>query len=174
MAPRVLSLDVSAASTGWAFKPARRGKIKFGLIKTNSKLCEAERLMYFREQLQILLREFKPTHVVLEDLYAGRNVNTMKVLAKFAGVAEEVCMSERQIEPYIIHTNTVKAYLKARDKKAVYNFMIDILDWDEEKTTFGKDNDKTDAIAQLCCYCEQILECYKFRFEKDYGFLYEV
>jgi len=38
--------------------------------------------------------------------------------------------------------------------------------------TFSKDNDIIDALAQLCCYSQNVLEVYTFREDKEYGFLY--
>ena len=175
MSFRVLSLDI-ATTTGWAttFGQARRN-FKYGLIKTSPKLSEPQRLAYFRNEIIKLLLEFRPTHVVIEDIYAGININTMKLLAKFAGVVEECCVTIAGIDPYIIHTSTVKAYFKAKNKRQLFNFMIELLDWEnDDKIKFTKHNDIVDAIAQLLVYYHKVLSVRSFRTEKDYGYLYEL
>lgn len=175
MLMRVLSLDVSAASTGWAFTFGQaRGSFNYGLIKTTSKFSRPERLAFFRQELQKLLLEFRPTHVVMEDVFAGLNSKTLIMLSKFAGVAEECCKTIAGIDPHIMHTNTVKAYFKVKNKEEVFNMIVDIFDWNLDKVKFKKHNDLTDAIAQLICYYDHVLDYRKFKLEKEYGYLYEV
>lgn len=169
---KMLSLDI-ATTTGWAFVDSKNtANIKRGLIKSNSKFSLSKRLSNFREELTKLLEVFKPSHVVIEDIFSGLNVSTMKLLAKYAGVAQECCMTISNIDPYIIHTSTVKAYFKAKDKQEVFNIIIDIVAWSD--AVFKKDNDITDAIAQLLCYYDEVSEGNKYRFKKDYGYLYEI
>jgi Holliday junction resolvasome RuvABC endonuclease subunit len=171
---RVLSLDI-ASTTGWAFTFGQvRGKFDFGIIKTNSKFSEGQRLAYFRNELIKLLLEFRPSHVVMEDIYAGNNVKTMKLLAKYAGVAQEVCVSVAGIDPYVIHNGTVKSYFKAKNKRELFDFVVELLGWEDDNVSFNKHNDVIDAIGQLVCYYDQVLGARKFREEKDYGFLYDI
>lgn len=171
---RVLSLDI-ATSTGWAFIFGQaRGKFEYGIIKTKAKFSEGQRLAYFREELIKLLIEFRPSHVVIEDIYAGNNIKTMKLLAKYAGVAQEACITTAGIEPYIIHNGTVKSYFKAKNKRELFDFMIELMGWENDSLSFEKHNDVIDAIGQLICYYDQVLGARKFREEKEYGFLYEI
>lgn len=175
MLMRVLSLDISASSTGWAFAFGQaRGVFEYGLIKTNPKFGEAERLAFFREELIKILKEFRPTHVVIEDVYSGVNVKVLKLLAKFSGVAEECSLSVAGIEPTILSTNTVKSYFKAKNKQDVFDIIVELFGWNVDDVDFKKHNDLTDAIAQLVCFYDVILNYRKFRFEKEYGYLYEV
>jgi len=171
---RVLSLDI-ATNTGWAFTFGQvRGKFEYGVIRTNSKFSEGQRLAYFRNELVKLLEEFRPSHVVIEDVYSGLNVKTMKLLAKYAGVAQEVCTSMIGIDAYIIHTSTVKSYFKAKNKRELFDFVVSLLGWEDSDIDFSKHNDIVDAIAQLLCFYDEVLKVRKFREEKEYGFLYEV
>lgn len=172
MNKRVLSLDTAAAKTGWAFSAGR--KIHYGIIKTSPKMPMAKRLVHFRKEIENLLFKLKPTHIVMEDVFSGLNVKTMKILAKFAGVAEECCMELLKVEPYIISTTTVKSYLKAKKKEDVFHAVISILEWQEEEFTFKEHNDIMDAIGQLLCYIDQVLEYKRIRQETEYGYLYEV
>jgi Holliday junction resolvasome RuvABC endonuclease subunit len=171
---RVLSLDI-ATTTGWAFIFGQaRGKFEYGLIKTNAKFSQSQRLAYFRNELQKLLLEFRPSHVVMEDIYSGVNINTTKLLAKFAGVAQECCLSITGIEPYIVQTTKVKSFFKARSKEKLFDFMVELLGWEDDDIQYKKHNDITDAIAQLMYFYHEVLKARNFRTEKDYGYLYEV
>ena len=175
MLTRVLSLDVSAACTGWAFAFGQaRGHWDLGTIKTDPKCTRAERLVFFRQSLVTLLTSLRPTHVVIEDVYAGINVKTMALLAKFAGVAEECCKSVANVDAYIISTSTVKSFFKVKNKQQMFDAIVELYDMDPEEVSFKKHNDITDAIAQLICYYDQILKVRSFRFERSYGFIYEV
>lgn len=171
---RVFSLDI-ATTTGWAFMSTNNIKtLKFGTIETSHKLSESQRLVYFREELIKLLVKLKPTHVVIEDVYSGINVKTLKLLAKFAGVAQECCASAAGVESYIIHNNTVKSYFKVKNKEQLFGFVVSVLEWEEKEFSFKKHNDIVDAIAQLMCYLDVVLEVKQFRKNKDYGYLYGV
>jgi len=172
---RILSLDISASTTGWAFTLSTpNSKFKFGTIKTSPKITRAQRLVSYRNDLIKTIDKLNPTHIVIEDVYSGLNVKTLVLLAKFAGVTEEVCLSRARIEPYIIHTNTVKAYFKAKNKENLFDFILNIFSFNIEKFKFKTHNDITDSLAQLLCYCDNVLECRKFRDEKEYGYLYGV
>jgi len=171
---KVLSLDI-ATNTGWSFFSSnKKGRMLFGLIKTNPELGVPERLCFFRQELLKLLHTFNPTHVVIEDVFLGFNVKTLILISKFAGVALECCMSFSGISPYIISTNTVKAYFKAENKEDVFNIIKEIFEWNDDEVSFKKHNDITDAIAQLMCFCDDVLKQYTFKFERKYGYLYEV
>lgn len=173
MEARVLSLDVSSSSTGWAFVSSKKkSKIKYGLIKTSSKHSRPRRLLEYKKELKELLRRFKPTHIVIEDIYSGPNIKTLILLAKFAGITEECGLSTCAVEPYIIHNNTVKSYFKVKNKEEMFEFMVDIFEWKD--ANFNKHNDITDSLGQLLCYCDHVLNVSKYRFKKDYGYLYEV
>jgi len=170
---RILSLDVSSISTGWSYVFGANDIKDFGIIKVNPKFGTAEKLNFFRQELESIVDTFKPSHVVIEDVYSGLNVKTLKTLAKFAGVAEELCFSKTGVVPYIISNMTVKAYFKAKTKEDVFHFLVDILGWSEDEVKFKKHNDLTDAIAQLMVYCDTVLGFRKFRTETVYGYKYD-
>jgi Holliday junction resolvasome RuvABC endonuclease subunit len=172
MTIRVLSIDISASSTGYAFYSGVDDKIFRGLIETSSKYSRAERLSKYRSELSSIIEELKPTHIVMEDVYSGPNVKTLVLLSKFAGVTEECCLSEFDITPHLIHNGTVKAYFKVKNKEGLFNVVIDILDWVD--AVFKKHNDMTDAVGQLMCYHDSISSNTKFRYEKEYGYLYKI
>jgi Holliday junction resolvasome RuvABC endonuclease subunit len=174
MLTRVLSLDISASSTGWSFYSGKDADILFGLITTSPKCSRAERLVKYRGELFKLLNNLQPTYIVMEDVFAGLNSKTLVLLAKFAGVTEECCLSGFETEPYIIHNSTVKSFFKVRKKEEIFDIIVDIFDIEDNSFSFKKSNDITDSLAMLLCYLQQILGITEFRIEKNYGYLYEV
>jgi Holliday junction resolvasome RuvABC endonuclease subunit len=175
MTVRVLALDVSASSTGWAFTFGQaRGKFEYGLIKTSPKFSRAERLAFFRKSLIEILQEFRPTHIAMEDVFLGANPKVLTLLSKFGGVAEECSLSVAGVQIELVGTNSVKSYFKSKNKEEVFNIITDIFDWCVDEVEFKKHNDLTDAIAILLYYYDEVLGVRKFREEKKYGYLYEI
>lgn len=169
----ILSLDISSISTGWVVYNDLQKSFFYGKIKTKPKDPLPLRLCVFRNTLKEIIDCYKPDNVVIEDAFSGINVRTMKVLVKFAGVAEQLCYEFLDTTPYIISNNTVKAYFKVRDKAELFNFIISMFTF-SLKWNFKEYNDITDSLAQLLCYVDEILNCCNFREEKEYGFRYKV
>jgi Holliday junction resolvasome RuvABC endonuclease subunit len=165
----ILSLDVSASCTGWCWTGNGKDFIK-GVIKTNDTKNRSERLLDFSKQLTEVLQEYKPKHIVQEDTFAGKNISTLKILSEFAGVSKYTCQTVLGIDPVIVANTTVKSYFKTKTKKTLFEFMCEILEL--EGLTFKKDNDIIDAHAQLLYFADEVLKKYKYRFDKEYGYLY--
>ena len=120
-----------------------------------------------------LLKNYKPTIILVEDVWMGRNAKTGKILAKFCGIAEEATKRYRKVKPVIIGNTEVKGFLKCSDKKEVFDVVLSLLEFDENKYEFKKDNDITDSIAQALFYiCEELKV--KLRVEKSYGYLFDM
>lgn len=90
---KILALDISTRSTGWFVD-----KDSCGLIQIDGKLDFPQKLVFFRKELNKILKEYKPKTVVMEDVHYRRgfsNIHTVKALAKFGGVATELAASKR-------------------------------------------------------------------------------
>ena len=168
----ILSLDVSASSTGWAIMAPKFGD--YGIITTSPKLLRSERLVVFRAELIKVILNYKPTAIVMEDTFSGLNPKTLKILSEFAGVAKETCQQFTQIDPYIISTNTIKAYFKTKAKEDMFDVVLELLEFDKSKWTFKKDNDIIDAIAMGICYADSVIGVESFREEREYGYIYNI
>ncbi len=151
----ILSLDVSAASTGWSFSVKTRIH-GHGIIKTNPRDGRAKRLLRFKDEIRKILKKYHPSFVVIENGYFGRNVKTLKVLCEFAGVAKECCMDTLDVEPYIMNVNTPKSHFGVKTKEEVFHVIVDL--YELENFEFKKHNDITDAIAQGVCFYEKELK----------------
>lgn len=168
---RVFSLDISASSTGWSYFNLKSNDTKFGTIKTKSKDTTSVRLTYFRTTLLKLLKKYKPTIVLIEDTFVGRNPAVVKLLAKFGGVAEQAVYEFVGAAPIIISNKTVKAFFCTKKKEGLFEIIHDLLGW-TDKELFSTHNDIADSIAQYIYYIHT--EGYKImKEEKEYGFLYK-
>ncbi len=151
---KVLGLDVSGKSTGWFI-----AKRSCGRIVPDSKLSFGGKLVFFRKELDKLLRKYKPDVVVIEDAYyrpGFGNIHTLKVLTKFAGVAIEICAAHG-IEAEILTATTARKHCcgvrETKFKKPdVFKFFVD--KYDLKDWTFEKHNDITDAMALAWGYRE--------------------
>lgn len=150
---KILALDVSTKSTGWFVTRRSCGK-----IVPDKKLSFGEKLVFFRKELDKLLRKYKPDVVVIEDAYyqpRKGSIHTLKVLSKFAGVALELCCSY-DIETEIITATAARKHCcgdheEKFGKQEVFDFFVEKydLDWN-----FKEHNDLTDAMALAWGYRE--------------------
>lgn len=155
----ILGLDVSSSSTGYAV--LRNGRwtksaTSFGKIKIPSSLPLSQRLVQFRDSLQEVILKVKPTHIIIEDVFSGRNVATMKLLARFNGVAVELSRRLLGKDPTITLTAAVRSGLACgKSKEEAFSFICKKykLDW-----TFNTMNDVTDALALALYRHAQLLE----------------
>ena len=168
----ILSLDISTISTGWCYFVG--GKLKnSGVIKTNVKSDWAVRLSEFRGRLASLLLDKFPTHVVIENNFASRNIKVLKKLSQFSGVAMECCVTVLKLSPYIMNNTTPKSYFKVKNKEQLYDVIVEFFEL-PNNWTFKKHNDMTDSIAQGICYYDTVLLKNKIRIEKPYGYLFKI
>ena len=144
----ILALDLSSSSTGFAV--LRKGRwnksgASYGLIKISPKLSLAERLVKLRDELTKLIKTVKPTFIVIEDVFKGRNIKTMKLLARFNGVAIELSRRLIKKDPMVVLAAEVRSYLECgRKKEEAFEYVCNRynLDW-----KFSKMNDVADAVC---------------------------
>lgn len=152
----VLGLDVSSSRTGFCvIKNGRwtKSKSSFGtIVPVGSYL--GEKLVSFRDQLEAVLKRVSPTHVIIEDIFSGPNVSTMKTLARFSGVAIELCRRLVGTEALVVNTVRVRSVVGCgKGKEDAFNYVCKRfhLEWN-----FNKHNDITDAII-LALYQQQLI-----------------
>ena len=151
----ILGLDISSASTGWAYSDSE-GNIKdFGVIKMTSKR-HSERLAFFERELKSIFKRFNPLYLGIEDIWNGRNAKTYKILALYHGVAYKVGFEKLKEDPVILSESEIREKVglahnvkleKTADKskkEAVFDFLNTLL---QLNFNFKTHNDITDAIA---------------------------
>ena len=170
---KILSLDISSVSTGWSIYDGK--DFICGTILLDKKIDKVIKLNKFREVLKNLLIKEKPTHIVIEAVFMGINVRTIKILSEFSGVAQECCLSAVNIIPYIIENTTVKSFFKVRKKENLYHFVLSLFDLEEkDDMPFKTNNDIVDSVAQNIYYCDVVLDYTKFRSDTTYGYRYDL
>lgn len=152
----ILALDVSSSSTGYAVLRGgrwRQSSTSFGWIKTSAKLSMPERLKVFRDELETIIGRVKPDVIAIEDVFSSRNVSTMKLLARFNGVAVELSRRYLGRDPLIALTSQIRSTLECgKSKEEAFAFICQKykLDW-----SLSTMNDVADAIA-LGLYAHQM------------------
>jgi Holliday junction resolvasome RuvABC endonuclease subunit len=168
---RIISLDISMKSTGWCYFVA--GKVKStGVITTDLKAEQPQRLSEFRARLSSLFIDKKPTHVVIENNFAKTNIKVLKKLSHFAGVANECSQTILAVTPYTMNNTTSKSFFKVKTKEELFEVIVDFFEL-PDNWEYKACNDMTDAIAQAACYYDKLLKS-KVRIEKSYGYLFKV
>ena len=142
----VLALDVSSSTTGWAVVRSGRwrlSKTSCGQIKT-PKLPMGAKLVWLRDALEQLIKKIKPTQIAVENIFRGKSIKTLILLARFNGVVIELSRRLLGKEPMLAQAISVRKYLQCGTKKEqAFSFICSKyhLDWRFDK------NDITDAIC---------------------------
>ena len=151
---KILGLDVSSASTGHCvINNGRLIKSSLGTINPDSKKTYGDRLKYFAQELSVLLKKHKPDKVIIEDIFKGPNVKTLKTLAMFRGVCFLTVFNEIGQDPICIMPTEARKLVGVggTSKEDGFNFVIKKYAFSDYE--FDKDNDITDAIVLgLSCY----------------------
>jgi crossover junction endodeoxyribonuclease RuvC len=85
----ILGIDPGTASTGWGVVRQdgnRLCSLGFGCIVTSAKHDTATRLRQIHDEMQLLLRRFKPDTVAIEELFVNVNVKTALAVGHARGV----------------------------------------------------------------------------------------
>lgn len=143
---KILSFDVSSVSTGWSF--IFGGKLQdFGTIVPSKSFRLQEKLYYFKNAVNALLKIFEPDYIIVEETYL-KNVKTLKTLMQFVSVVNTQCFEVLHEEPILVSPQTVRSHYKLRDKKEVFDYMKDKYKVKLKKYTFETGNDITDSALQ--------------------------
>lgn len=109
---KILGLDISSQRTGVAvINKGRLLKSSFELIEPNPRKSYGERLSFFRNEIRRIIAKHKPDHVVIEDIFKGRNLKTFKILAMFRGVAVQTIYEETNADPVSLMPTDARAIL---------------------------------------------------------------
>ena len=85
----ILGIDPGTASTGWGVVRQDGNQLcslGFGCIVTSAKHDTATRLQHIHDEMQLLLRRFKPDAVAIEELFVNVNVKTALAVGHARGV----------------------------------------------------------------------------------------
>ena len=149
----VLGIDPGFATVGFGVLEAAGGTqrlIRCGAITTPAGLPLATRLRQISDDMQVLLAEFRPDAMAVEELFFNTNVTTAIGVAQARGVI--LLEAERQAVPIFEYTpsqvkQAVVGYGKA-EKRQVMDMTRRIL----KLQSRPKPDDAADAVAVAICH----------------------
>lgn len=144
---KILGLDISSQRTGVAvINRGRLLKSSFELIEPNPRKSYGERLSFFKNELKRVIAKHQPEHIVIEDIFKGRNLKTFKILAMFRGVAIQTIYEETNQNPVSLMPTDARATLDIGvGKEDAFCAIVEKYKLDE--FNFDDHNDIVDAIG---------------------------
>ncbi len=146
----ILGIDPGTATTGYGvITPTKRmgefGLVDFGVVETDKHLTDAERLAMLAEDLEILIKKYKPACVGVEKLYFETNQKTAMTVSQARGVV--LLTAQRAMIPILEFTplqvkNFICGYGKAEKKQVQF-----IIQRTFKLKIAPKPDDAADALA---------------------------
>lgn len=148
----ILGIDPGTAATGYGLikKNGELKLIDYGCIKTSTDLTTAERLKELNNQLNSVIRRYKPDMVAVEDIFFFKNLKTAIKVSQARGVilltAAKLNIPVFEYTPLQVK-QAVTSYGRA-EKIQVQKMVKVLLDLKE----IPKPDDASDALAvAICC-----------------------
>ncbi len=150
---RILGIDPGTATTGYSVISEQKGKIKilsFGCINTAKYLDDCKRLFEIANDLEEIIKRWKPNEAAVENLYFFKNLKTAITVAQARGVILYKLKKFRipifEYTPLQVK-QALTGYGKA-DKKQVQEMVKRVL----KLKCIPKPDDAADASAVAICH----------------------
>jgi crossover junction endodeoxyribonuclease RuvC len=144
-----LGIDPGTATTGYGLvrlmPDGELVAVSYGIISTPKEATPPARLEMLFDQLNALLKEYKPDTAAVEKLFFSRNVTTAIAVGQARGVIM-LCLQKAGVEPLEYTPNEVKqavAGYGSADKKQVQEMVRALLQLEK----IPKPDDAADALA---------------------------
>lgn len=154
---RIIGIDPGTATTGYGIIDLEKGNstlVDYGCIKTSPSDNANIRLQQIAQDLQELIKTYKPERASVEKLYFKKNIKTAISVAQARGVVLQK-LTEEGVEAYEYTPLEIKmsvcGYGKA-DKKMVQQMVKMILKLNKSP----KQDDAADAVAAALCLANSI------------------
>jgi len=154
---RILGLDPGTATIGFGIIETGRQKhrlLDYGCIKTAAGLPLNIRLKQIYEDLQTIVKEWKPQAVAIEELFFSKNVKSAIQVAHARGaMMQQLALGSHQIAEYKPQQvkEAVCGYGKA-EKRQVQKMVQLILEMEE----MPHPDDAADALALAICHANSL------------------
>jgi len=154
---RILGLDPGTATIGFGIIESGREKhrlLDYGCIKTQAGTSFPERLKQIYQDLQTIVKAWKPEQVAIEEVFFSKNVKTAIQVAQARGaIIQQLALGPHQIAEYKPQhvKEAVCGYGKA-EKKQVQKMVQLILEMDE----LPFPDDAADALALAICHANSL------------------
>ncbi len=157
----ILGIDPGTASTGFGVIKSRKLKTKkqvfecldYGVIKTFPSFTAPERLRTLNNELNKLIKKYRPEVLVMESLFFFRNLKTAIPVSQAGGVilltAAKKNIPVHQFTP--LQVKLVISNFGWSEKKVVHKKIKTILKLKE----IPKSDDAADALAIALTFCLQ-------------------
>ena len=131
-------------------QPTGYGTIEYGIIDTEPNLSDAARLRILYNQLNLIIKKYKPDFIAVESIYFFKNLKTAIKVAQAKGVILLACEKKKipifEFTPLQVKM-TITGYGRA-DKKQVQKMIRIMLDLKE----IPRPDDAADALGiAICC-----------------------
>jgi crossover junction endodeoxyribonuclease RuvC len=153
----IIGIDPGTATTGYGIIKKNKKILEclgYGLIQTNSDLPMAERLKQLNNELNKLIRKYRPKVLVVENLYFFKNLKTAFPVSQAKGVIL-LTAAKKKIPVYeftpLQVKMTITGYGRA-DKKQIQEMVKILLNLKK----IPKPDDAADALAIAICYTNSI------------------
>lgn len=139
----ILGADLSSKSTGICVLNSNKDILFMDkiYIPGYSTTPEEIRILSFVICVNAIIKTFNPKYCVIEDIFSD-NVRTHKNLAKIHGIFIEILI-KNNIEPYYIHPQSAKSFIKCKTKEDVFNELTEMYNLN---LSFEEANDGVDAL----------------------------
>jgi len=102
---KILGLDISSSNTGWSIVEVDNSNNKlvdYGIISPVGNMGVTQRLYFFGNELKKVVDKCSPDEIAIEETILVHGPKTMRVLARFSGVALFLAYSfqKREISTY--------------------------------------------------------------------------
>lgn len=150
---RILGIDPGTATVGWAVIEEKGGKIiptAFGHISTSQKRSEESRLLEISDDLEKIIKKYRPKEAAVEKLFFFKNQKTIIEIGQARGaLLLTIAKNNVTIASYtpLQVKQSVTGYGKA-EKKQVQLMVKNIL----QLKSVPKPDDTADAIAVAICH----------------------
>lgn len=160
----ILGIDPGTATTGFGVispikKSGQFALIDFGVIETDKKMTDAERLEILADDFKLLLKKYSPAAVGVEKLFLTTNQKTVMTVSQARGVIL-LLAQQHKIPIFEFTPLQVKSFIcgygKAEKKQIQY-----IVQQTFKLKSPPKPDDAADAIAIAMCaehYYRRILD----------------
>jgi crossover junction endodeoxyribonuclease RuvC len=160
---RILGVDPGYAISGYAVVDYEGNKfkvIKYGVIRTPSKMKMQDRLNKLFEKYTLLIEKYKPDHMAIEELFFNKNVKTAIAVGQARGV-HIVAAVQNKVPVYEYTPLQVKQGVVGygRAEKNQVQEMVKML---LNLKTIPKPDDAADALAITICHA------HSNRFSEEY------
>jgi len=150
---RILGIDPGVATVGFGVIESERGMqqmVQYGAITTSAALPLATRLAQIANDIEVLVDQFKPDEIAIEELFFSKNITTGIAVAHARGVI--LCTAERLGVP-------IYEYTPMQVKQAVVGYGLaekhQVMDMTRrllKLKAIPRPDDAADALAIAICH----------------------